>query len=551
MEAEAPVFDSKRIPKLKASGWSRGQIVEHVKKRSREKGVPFNGTIFAYNYDHPLRCGYDGVQYDLADYVSPICDSLSHTHKRIKTLQGCFWKARSDKLSDPVAESGAGYTNMAPPVTRTLAEKQTGSSLRCKSMKCCNVDPLGFEPNRDGFLVCKLCGVEGEQASYDETWGETHNDTERSGRTATAKNSTARAEVDFAQAFRFPTIKKHPFPGSRVPEDARRKCGMGYAADIANRTAADRIKDDLPDDDERRKLTGVIICINTLAQSMRAEDAIVQQIRMLADVVFRRAVKHAAVCRDRKTCQYALSAKPAQVIAQKCFFYTLGKLNGGQDSVNGVSFHQINTLLQKCNSSPDFCNADNATQHSGCEAMIAAIDAQPERMCMPCVKPTPPARQARVSPEKGRSPVSDLPLARQASGLSSAESCAGTKLRDAVDKVYRMGSFPDRVRDAAIVALQDPKLHAAIKGDSIIPAEVSVQGKAYILLRAAACGPHSIDSLLNQDSVNVSNKPLEARLHLQDVDVDDMVDSLRSSLPSEMGASSSMNDPDDLFIDYC
>ena len=80
-KAEAPVFDSRRLGS-KASGWSRGQIFDYVKKRSREEGVPFNGTIFVYNYDHPLRCGYDGVKYAWTDYVGPICDSLSRMYKQ-------------------------------------------------------------------------------------------------------------------------------------------------------------------------------------------------------------------------------------------------------------------------------------------------------------------------------------------------------------------------------------------------------------------------------------------------------------------------------------
>jgi hypothetical protein len=470
-----------------------GKVAMHVKK------VPY--------FLHPLRIGIPGAYYSPFDYITPITDSMSALHERsfgTGTLFLADKEARQQKRSRE--SDSAFFDHRNRKVASNYTTKCYNPPLRmglCSN--CDNTDRTKLRRTGEGTVVC-VCGAEcAFELSND--YKETH----------ATETSSARADGP---------CDKHPSEvnSTLIPSSAKRKFALGFAHENATK-ASDRIK---LSRGNTRKLTAIIESISKLLVQMTPVDhAIARKITIDAEEVFYASVEHYDRCK-KKNCQKALFNKPASVIAAKSFVNTVEQLSIG-NGISGVSRQTITALQERVQCSHVFNQRDNATQHHTCLAMISELLKNDNQV----VCPDEPLEAAVVSEY-----VKGVPVQRQ---LSDVHSSPIVQLRDAVAHLTVECEYSQRVREVAMLALQDGDFASSLTSNHLVPKAKGKMACAYILLR-------SISESMNVKAVENKNTARHVKnLGLCASDILSMTTRMRAALPHRALLSCSDADDDELY----
>lgn len=554
---------------------------------------------------HTNRCGFSDKLYSKYDYVGPIIDSMSRLHSRSHASGGLgrlLKSSASAKTGGPPAFAassssgssyqprhgglldeddhrwgGGGYSMLRPPeppsATATAsspfgdqpnasAPVQSTSSRAPVLCKGCGTRDPGkvYMDTRAGEWVCE-CGVVGGRCPNEPDYKEVH-DTKKSKARADRPQPEKRkgrfGHVPVNAPDQAKRIKESlgiapeaAGAGSVLPDNVKSKLKLGFAAKKANKSADPPQVEEM----ERKhvsKLTSVIREINSLVTQMApVEPEVGKVIRMKTDRIYRDSYKHSTYC-DNPSCQMALIAKPARVIAHKAFVYTVEQLCKGAEQADGVSKTQLTSLHERVSDSQLFRLKDNATQHAMVLSMINALDTGD--VCVPC----PVVEEEDADEEKAfKTPEGAKPgrgqasaprggggqgMRRQDSGLQPSPVMV---VREAVFKLSDQFKFPAAVRDAAVDALGDREFASVIKNDTVIPHTASKFGKAYILLRSIKEETEATSGAGSSSNGAAADHATHIqRVNMSNFDVAELVSKMRELLPKTVaqGSASSSHD---------
>ena len=254
---------------------------------------------------------------------------------------------------------------------------------------------------------------------------------------------------------------------------------------------------------------------NHLVQMAPVDNEIAKKVKLDAEAVFYASVHHHERC-QKKYCQKALFNKPASVIAAKSFVHTVDQLSIGE-GVAGVSRQTVTALQERVQCSPVFNQRDNATQHHTCLAMISALlTTDNDAVCPDApVDPTPLAKGVAIQRQR-----------------SDVQSSPAVQLRDAISTLSTEYGYPQKVRECAMLALQDGDFAALLKTNRVLPKESSKMACAFIVLQS-----------ISEDSAGTADRA--RRVGLRADEVAPLVSRMRAALPQRVLSSDA--DDDDLY----
>lgn len=382
---------------------------------------------------HPLRCGRRGKLYDKSDFVQPLIDCITETHKFIARLRDWRLAARTIRRA-----------------TRDAAPRRSRGAL-CVS--CGTTDASKLRVDAEWYLVCD-CGAVNGRSSFGDDYVEARDPARRRGEASRGK----------------------AMPCMSAREQKAK--GIGAAAHISDRATLP-LPGDLPPRVES-KLQSVIEHVNRLAAKMApVEPEVVAEIRRTADRVVRVSHAHLGCC-VKAACTLNIVDKPPAVIGAKCFIYTIEKMSAGA-GIRGVSKQTLTNLHQRVRTSREFSLRDNSVQHEGLTAAIATVDEDGFERERPCAQ----VRQNKRPREEG--PAAKVALQRMSSGglESSARGSKLTKVRNAIaDSDFGFDANVQKQAIRMLVSCID--IAGAVKSGRLAPRGFGDAKMACSLMRAVS-----------------------------------------------------------------
>ena len=371
---------------------------------------------------HPTGCGYPNKLYHPCDYVEPIIDSMRRMNKiPFDTVQ-------------------------------RFLRKKAPTSTRPSSPVC---QHLEYRVDHEGFRVCENCHVVFARNNMQADYKELHS----------TENSDARADVP--KESRRDKFASSPVRdvGSMVSESVKKSMDLGYSNQATKETDTELSKS------EKKKLTNVHDRLNELLVTVSpVHPSITRHIRMTADFIFRKGLRHSKIC-NHKLCQRSLIKRPPIIIAHSCFLYAVEELATGSTILNGVTKTQITSLHTNVKNSV-FMNQCSTSQNQVCCAVIKVLAQEDvEQACV--------SIQEKPDYVPG-SPKSAKPFSQRDAGVSPVI----LRVREQVADLTQNIEFEASVQKAAIFSLTVPTICQAVKHNQETQKGIGCRQSAYVLLKS-------------------------------------------------------------------
>jgi len=390
---------------------------------------------------------------------------------------------------------------------KASARRNLGSQC-CKGCGLKAPDVYFEVDEREGAVVCTMCGVQNGAAAMGETYAET----------AAGAHGGARGERAVASPRGSMCMQSSPAAPAQTPTLQRA---------------------------QKQKLAAIIERINAIPGEVNTighgavRQKVLREVRMAAERIYYASLRHEAIC-SVPHCDMRIHRYSAHFIAEKCFLYVLQMLSEG-DGIVGVSKVQLVQMHTQCAKHRAFARP-SSVQYEACLATIATIDTNETIATQPCQRPSvgsavcPPSLSVAQLQDK-REPVhKDAHPQRQRHEPTQAPFIG--KVRDAIAALACAHEYSSTTCNVAIAALLDSTFVS--KMDSIVSRRCGPSGWAYVLLRSAARPDASLADNHASSSAIVCGRPrqkVERQLGLSQVDVPLIVKMVKHALPTGSNAA--------------
>ena len=448
-----------------------------------------------YRESHPLNVGkrlpylsgLPGKLYYKNDRVTPIVDDILMFHASSGWCQARL-KEEAEPLRGAVAvclvEKHMHVLGLlpAPPVERGPLCNRCGSR-----------DPRDFTPTKDKDAdVCKcgaVCARVFKSLYRDKNCTEDDDKTQRSERPveqrwdrfdhAPPSADEARKEREREQRSGF------------IGKKAKQRLGLGYAPENCARLAAqsERERQEMEPRDQNKELQILTKLEELFAAIHPMDDRVKRYCRVQTYSIWRRAVKHASICKSTG-CQLNIKNRGPPVIAESALICSLQRLLQGGDVIEGVSHCTVLALNEKVGVRSRV-NGSTAS-HRAVRTQVASLLASVDDDCM--IEPCPSERSSSFSRSGSETSLCgpDSGLPRSISTDSDVGSELGAdiiKLRDGILIIFRMLSsqMPISVHRAAMTAVAAPAFRsglASLRTSSL--ATLSLHALSFVILESVA-----------------------------------------------------------------
>ncbi len=335
--------------------------------------------------EHPLKVGMPLRDYSKFDYFTPIIDAMNRTHAKRKSddIFDVFSeikqrKQRRREIDNPTDVDGVplnynefhelalserrkqqilSYDNRIGGTEGTI---KLESSWRCPNIHCNNKYQSKCTTSEEG-LVC-ICGIvvgtKIDTSDYRQKLGADECDDKTQRADAPKQTSLQKCDMDVIPSVRERREQRRGAERlTNVParvkgygklwearqkvDECNRKDSVTKAFDVTMTSYEDtkgwRIQEELQ---------------NIQIKLGNADPLIMREVRRVADLVWTRSVAHSRICSSRSGndgCDLRLTERPAAVIAQAVFEYTIDQYSTGSKRLDGVATATVVDLKQHYN----------------------------------------------------------------------------------------------------------------------------------------------------------------------------------------------------------
>jgi hypothetical protein len=409
-----------------------------------------------------------------------------------------------------------------------LSEQGAGNSATAGSHDrppCANCGKRVFESSQEREEICKNCGAVCGRlfvAQHRQKFcAEADDKTQVMDRPHETKSRFEEPSLSCAE------LRKKQDAAARgnthISEQARKKYGLGFAQESVNRkaAAAERVRSSMSAKHRTKETHILIACDQLFARLQPIDKKLERHVRVNAYTAWQRSVVHADTC--TQNCRFDILLKPAQLIAESAFFFSLQSLIHGETNIDGVPHSEIVKINQRMLSDPKMSvvtapkratrqqianilnHADDEipkceiVSSSSCNSSpagsdVARIAATTATASAAATTTASPLRACNICDATARFDRSN------SSGDMHAETGEMISLRDALSSLMKL--MPDSrvsTKSCALAALANPEFRNRIfdargdKGgdsgvnDALVPLRgINIQALAYVLLCAVA-----------------------------------------------------------------
>ena len=473
-----PVSPSGRFPNE-----TFGQMLKRQRLDPHSPGARLVPENMVFRDKHPLNkgkpsqyhIGRPNKRYCKHDILGPILDSMNLMYYRLGWAAAPWFTDDDDTAAQP--SSSANLPNL-PNLTNLTSHMHAfgygppppDAPLPPLCAFCGTTNPHDFMPTSDkSHMVCK-CGLVSSAI---------HISTDREKNCAKDEDKTTHADKPYeARTDRFDEPAKsceelrkereRDAAGTRISKKTKEKLGLGWQHEHMARAAAsaDRQRHEMSIKDQN-KGQHIVMEIEKLFTPLEPVASQIKRFcRMEADRAWREAVRHSKICQAKNMCQLRIKEKGPAVIADAALSCSINALVEGRATLDGISHASVLVLADKL-------GAMQAAKGSCCalravrtivSTLLLHNNTDPIQTCpvAACQQPSPVPSS---SSEKSSLRYGNTSFVRNNSSLSDlAEGGEVMQLRDSISKIFKVlnTAMTNRVRDGALVAIQEPSFRAAL-----------------------------------------------------------------------------------------
>jgi hypothetical protein len=418
-------------------------------------------------WQHPTKCGYEGVLYAKEDYVTPISDSLRrllHTTQQ-PSEYNVGWTSGSWGV-DMETRSSPLETNIAARRKRALVSS-------CPNPNCSGGDAAASFCEYAEACVCTHCGaVMPNETRFVPSFEE-------------KESASVVTTTSGGSAF----VSLHGLTGAQ----------RAVRADADARLWQDGL---VMSKNDQLRLVRVLEALNRLFVDIAPVDVELQQeINSFCERAWNACVLHARKCTDACKCAVRLQDRSTGIIALAVAETLLGSIAKGkrddQLQQRAVSRESARAVLQRLKATAEYGNCTCVTQLGATRCIVKMLTAESFDASRPCASQSGPVELVRCTRSKIHKATrpdvagADPGMARVESWedpttLTYALLKATNELKEAVQKVYLAhgaGALPRAVRTIALDCVQDAEFSRAAREVGKLECHPN-QSVALVVLRA-------------------------------------------------------------------